>query len=115
MKKLLWAKVEQSPLFRETLLQTKDVRLTHIVPNSKDRFWATTYVNNEGKIFQGQDVFAKLLMEIRRSLQDKKEKSQLHETYERMTPHPPSQTSPSFLSPNRFYALKNESVGQPLN
>jgi len=114
MKKLLWAKVEQSPLFRETLLQTKDVRLTHIVPNSKDRFWATTYVNNEGKTFQGQDVFAKLLMEIRRSLQDK-EKSQLHETYERMTPHPPSQTPPSFLSPNRFYALKNESVGQPLN
>jgi predicted NAD-dependent protein-ADP-ribosyltransferase YbiA (DUF1768 family) len=69
MRDLLWDKVKQCSLFREELLKSYPKRLTHILPGTKDRFWATLYVSNyNGKTYQGQDVFAKLLMEIRESL-----------------------------------------------
>ena len=67
MRGILWEKSQQCDLFRSELLKTQNRKLTHNIPHTKDRFWATQY-NKAGKTFPGEDVFAKLLTEIRGKL-----------------------------------------------
>ena len=67
MRWILWEKSQQCDLFRSELLKTQNRKLTHNIPHTKDRFWATKY-NKAGKTFPGEDVFAKLLTEIRGKL-----------------------------------------------
>ena len=58
MKKLLQSKAESIPEFRQKLLSTDKVKLTHPV---KDDFWGCW----DGK---GQDMFGQLLMQLRDNL-----------------------------------------------
>ena len=67
MRGILWEKSQQCDLFRSELMKTQNRKLTHNIPHTKDRFWATQY-NKAGKTFPGEDVFAKLLTEIRGKL-----------------------------------------------
>ena len=67
MREILWEKSQQCDLFRSELLKTQNRKLTHNIPHTKDRFWATQY-NKAGKTFPGEDVFAKLLTEVRGKL-----------------------------------------------
>ena len=67
MREILWEKSQQCDLFRSELLKTQSRKLTHNIPHTKDRFWATQY-NKAGKTFPREDVFAKLLTEVRGKL-----------------------------------------------
>ena len=67
MRGILWEKSQQCDLFRSELLKTQNRKLTHNIPHTKDRFWTTQY-SKAGKTFPGEDVFAKLLTEIRGKL-----------------------------------------------
>ncbi len=128
MREILWAKARQCDLFRSELLKTQKCRLTHNLP---DRFWGSTYVSNAGKTFKGQDVFAKLLMEIRVNIQHKashkfdhpsvnakpinvidKDVSHSPQPSTSASSRPPLLPSPSQLSdlatPSRFSVLQSE-------
>lgn len=121
MREILWAKVRQCDLFRSELLKTQTCKLTHNLP---DRFWGSSYVSNTGKAFKGQDVFAKLLMEIRANIQTKAfhnfdqnnvNAQQQHATDVFQSPQPSSSNRPSLLptpptleTPNRFSLLPED-------
>ncbi len=102
MDDILRAKSQQVSLFRDELLNSFPKRLTHILPNTKDSFWATQYTSSSGKLSKGQDKFAQLLMEIRATLIPS-------------VPNPPplKATSPSHNRPsdladhNRFSVLED--------
>ena len=67
MREILWEKSQPCDLFRSELLKTQNRKLTHNIPHTKDRFWATQN-DKAGKTFNGEDVFAKLLTEVRGKL-----------------------------------------------
>jgi ribA/ribD-fused uncharacterized protein len=100
MRNILQAKAQQVSLFRESLIKSHPKRLTHVIPGTRDSFWATKYSSIRcGKMFMGQDVFATLLMDIRNSLTPSANASV-------QTPpkaKPQSNTMPS----NRFSVLQN--------
>ncbi len=110
MKEILWEKSQQVPLFKKELLKSHPKRLTHILPKTRDSFWATEYTTSYGgRPRQGQDVFATLLMETRHRL--------MHSPTDQPPRSPNSPTDQCPRSSNRFAVLQdlnNEEAFPPL-
>lgn len=108
MRDVLWAKSQQVPLFRDELLKTQNQRLTHILPYSQDRFWATHYTNKEGKTFPGEDVFAQLLTKLRDHLNRRRSNPPPPPTPPPQALNTPSGSRSPTVSSNRFCYLESE-------
>lgn len=118
-KEVLWdlwsKKSEQIPTFRSDLLSTYPRRITH---NVRDKKWGSTH-QRDGRVFQGQDHFAKLLMEFRHHLLVESGYFGIAPSSPTPTPStsgaplPSTPTTPSFISTNRFSALQVNDLNFP--
>jgi len=100
MKDILQEKAQQIDLFRSELLNTGNCRLTHNLP---DKFWGSSFQNNNGKRFHGKNVFAKLLMQLRDTLMPDS-----HQDSQVPPQHPTNTTAihtPTLPTHNRFTPL----------